>query len=506
MMATKFFLRKTFFIVTLLLALVACSDDDDFSISPSNVLTFSQDTIRMDTVFSRVPTATKMFWVYNHSGSGIRCASIRLERGNQTGFRVNVDGMELGRSQGFQAGNIEIPKGDSIRVFVELTSTSTYKDDPQEIEDNIIFLLESGVEQRVNLNAWSWDADFLTNVTVSNDSVISTKKPTIIYGGITIKEGATLTIGAGTTLYFHDKAGIDVYGTLKCEGTASENVVLRGDRIDRMFDYLPYDGVSGQWRGLHFYESSYDNEINFADIHSACDAIVCDSSDVSKLKLRLANSIIHNSQGYGLKTIHSVVSVENCQITNTLNDCVGIFGGVAVLNHCTIAQFYPFDSNRGVALRFTNFYEESSLPLYNFQCLNSIVTGYADDVIMGEMNDSTIAYSYLFDHCLLRTPEMAEDTLRLRGVMWEDVEDTLSYGTKNFQLVDHQQLRYNFQLSSVSPAIGKANKTISLPLDRLGNARDDAPDIGCYEYVAPAEEEKATVRRRIYKNIKYNRR
>ena len=74
-----------FFYVFLSMALMAfllpsCSDDDDFTMSPANLLTFSQDTVSLDTIFSRVPTATKTFWVYNKSGSGIRCSSIRLEK------------------------------------------------------------------------------------------------------------------------------------------------------------------------------------------------------------------------------------------------------------------------------------------------------------------------------------------------------------------------------------------------------------------------------------------
>ena len=73
--------------------MTACNDDESFTTSPSNLLTFETDTLRLDTTFSKVPTATKTFWVYNYSGSGIRCADIRLESGNQTGFRVNVDGV-----------------------------------------------------------------------------------------------------------------------------------------------------------------------------------------------------------------------------------------------------------------------------------------------------------------------------------------------------------------------------------------------------------------------------
>lgn len=111
---------------------------------------------------------------------------------------------------------------------------------------------------------------------------------------------AVLTIAAGTTLYFHNDAGIDVYGRLRCEGTATENVVLRGDRIDRMFDYLPYDRTPGQWQGVKFYPSSYGNELLHTDLHSAFDGIVADSADVNQSKLILSHSTIYNCQGVGL--------------------------------------------------------------------------------------------------------------------------------------------------------------------------------------------------------------
>ncbi len=58
-------------------------------------LRFSTDTVSLDTTFSNVPTPTRSFWVYNHSGKSLRCSTVRLENGNQTGFRVNVDGTFL---------------------------------------------------------------------------------------------------------------------------------------------------------------------------------------------------------------------------------------------------------------------------------------------------------------------------------------------------------------------------------------------------------------------------
>ena len=109
-------------VLTMAVGLAACAEDDSFSTSRSDVLSFSVDTVKMDTTFSNVPTPTHSFWVYNHSGKALRCSSVRLENGNQTGYRVNVDGSYLSPESGYQTQDVEIRKGDSVRVFVELTS------------------------------------------------------------------------------------------------------------------------------------------------------------------------------------------------------------------------------------------------------------------------------------------------------------------------------------------------------------------------------------------------
>lgn len=470
---------------------VACTDDDSFSTSQSNLLTFATDTVSMDTVFSRIPTSRKYFWVYNRSGDGIRCTNVRLENGNQSGFRVNVDGTYLSSESGYQTSDVEIRNKDSIFVNVELTTPVNNKLGPQYVEDNLVFRLESGVEQKVNLNAYSWDANIVRNLTITSDTTISSiEKPTVVFGTLRIDSAATVTIEPGSTLYFHSGAGIDVYGKLVSEGTAGSNITMRTDRTDHMFDYLPYDMMSGQWNGIRFRESSYDNSINFTDIHGTFDGIVCDSSDVSKMKLAMLNSTVHNCQGYGLKSVNSVVDVENCQISNALNDCVAIYGGVAFLNHCTLAQFYPFDSNRGVALRYVNGNDGINYPLYQMDCINSIVTGYSDDEIMGQAVDTTVAYTYRFINSILRTDTVADQPDNIIDVMWEKTNtDSIPYGEKNFRLADIDRQYYDFHLDSISRAIGNASQRYALPYDRDGNLRDDKPDIGCYEFIEPKTDE-----------------
>lgn len=472
------------FILGLMCLFVSCSDEDTFSLSKSDILTFSADTISMDTVFSTVPTSTRTFWIYNKSGSGIRCSKIRLVRGNQTGFRVNVDGEYLSPTTGYQISDVEVRNNDSIRVFVELTSPENGKHDPQLIEDEILFTLSSGVEQKICLNAYTWDANLLKDVLIKNDTTINShEKPVVIYGGLIVDSCATLNISAGTTIYFHGDAGLDVYGKLISEGTPEENVILRGDRTDKMFDYLPYDNVSGQWQGLHFYGSSYDNKIYYTDIHGTFNGIICDSSDVSRPKLMLYNGTVHNCQGYGVKSENCLIDIRNTQISNTLNDCVAIIGGDATIRQSTLAQFYPFDSNRGAALFYSNYSGDSYMPLLRMDCINTIVTGYANDVIVGtQMDDDTKDFNYRFINSLLRTP-VVEDDNNIINVIFEDVtdSDTIS-GEDNFILVDIDKQRYDFHLKSDSHAINAADIEYSLPEDRDGKFRDEHPDIGCYEY------------------------
>ena len=115
-------MKRLFYILLSVTAIISsCSDDDSFSTSRGDLLSFSCDTLSLDTLFSTVPTRTYGFWVYNNSSDGLRVSQVRLDHGNQTGFRVNVDGLYLDNSTGSQATNIEVRKGDSIRVFVELT-------------------------------------------------------------------------------------------------------------------------------------------------------------------------------------------------------------------------------------------------------------------------------------------------------------------------------------------------------------------------------------------------
>ena len=425
--------------------LAACSDDDSFTANRGNLLTFSTDTVKMDTVFSAVGSSTYSFWAFNNSGDGIRLTSVKLKNGNQTGFRANVDGSYLDNTMGSVVTDLEVRKGDSIRVFVELTAPENYQQEPQLVEDALVFTLESGVEQRVVLRAHAWDAQPVSNLTVSSDTLIESSKPVVVYGdGIKVDSGAVLTL-RNTTLYFHDGAGLTVNGTLK-----AENVVMRGDRLDHMFDYLPYDRVSGQWRGIVFSRTSQHNKLTDTEIRNAMSAVVLDSAaiDSTRQRLTMTRCVVHNAKGDGVVSHNSNIGLYQCQLTNTLGDCLAVYGGIADVDQCTMAQFYPFSANRGAAFRFIN---GNGLMLL---CTNTIVTGYDDDVVMGEVSDTTKVFAYYFDNCLLRTPIVEGDTVNFKRIQWETPKDSIQ-GKQHFVKIDEENLDYDFHLDSLSTAQGK---------------------------------------------------
>ena len=115
---------------------------------------------------------------------------------------------------------------------------------------------------------------------------------------------------------------------------------------------------------------------------------------------------------------------------------------------------------------------------------NSLLTGYADDVLLGS-KDSTLnnVFNYSFDHCLVRTPKPeTADSVYLTNIIYEDVKDTAKGAEKHFVRIDTDKLRYDFRLDSTSKAINAASTETSYPTDRDGKMRDERPDIGAYEY------------------------
>src|SRR5690554_4081913 len=131
--------------------LSGCKKDILFS---KDNLSFSVDTVLFDTVFTTIGSTTKRLKIYNKSSQPVKVKSVILVGGENSPFRVNLDGVS-----GTIFKDFEIPANDSLFMFVEVTLGENNINDPLIIEDVIEFET-NGKMQSVQLAAWGQDAYF----------------------------------------------------------------------------------------------------------------------------------------------------------------------------------------------------------------------------------------------------------------------------------------------------------------------------------------------------------
>ncbi len=488
---------KTYFLATFALAvlcLCACSEDEEFMDGSGASIEFSTDTVSFDTIFTNIGSATKTFKIYNRNNKGVRLSSVRLGSNGSSGFRVNLDGQ-----YNTQFTDVEIYHEDSIFCFVEVTINPHDSDSPILITDSLLFTLQNGRTQKVILQAFGQDAIVMRSEEITEDKTLDARRPYIIYDSLVVRPEATLTIKEGTTLCFHAGASLAVHGQVIAKGTLEKPIIFRGDRLDNLLDYMPYDQTDAQWGGIHLYAESQENVFDFCDIHGGSYGIITERSDPNEIKLTLTNSIIHNVAGDALRLRFCTADIGNSQITNAKGYCVNILGGDNQFVHCTIGQFYPWSGECGSALNFTNFENDTIYPIDRLVFYNSIITGFKDDEVFGSrLADVDAAFNYLFDHCLVNTKtteddapffiECKIDTLGRKSSSKINPTDKDEKKPKdregNFRNFDYHLAVYDFRLDTLSVARGLGSgKNQLYPYDRRGVKRpEEHPDAGCYQF------------------------
>jgi len=148
-------LKNIFYIFSVIFLLFyACNDDAFETVKSSGELRFSRDTIFLDTVFTNISSSTRTLKIYNKSKQNITIPTIELGRGEQSFYRLNVDGIP-----GKSFENIEILSKDSIFIFVEATIDFSRVTNPI-YTDSIVFDSENNF-QDVKLVTLVQDAHFL---------------------------------------------------------------------------------------------------------------------------------------------------------------------------------------------------------------------------------------------------------------------------------------------------------------------------------------------------------
>jgi hypothetical protein len=382
----------------------ACKDGyENYSTSPNHVLSFSHDTLSFDTVFSTVGSTTLTFMVYNRHDKPLLINSIRLSGAGDSGFRINVDGF---------SGNdftdlVEIRAGDSIYVFVETRLPENSADAPFVRMDSIIFLT-NGVTQKVILKACGQDAYILRGGSfIEADSVLPGNKPYLIYDSLVVRENSTLTIPEGVTLYMHDNAEIDIYGSLRIAGTAGRPVTIRGDKLNSVVG-VACDRLPGQWAGIYFAPESFNNEIDHAHIRNGKYGLIFDASLPDRPKLRMTNSVLTNVYYNLLSAENCHIEATNCEFSNAGGVLLSLNGGKYSFTHCTIANYFVWGTRSAAAVCLKNYRTENEqtipLSLEQADFLNCIIYGQKLSEIelypCGE--ESATALNYRLDYCLFK--------------------------------------------------------------------------------------------------------
>lgn len=468
--------------------IVACNDDAGFSSSPSLRLEFSSDTISFDTLFTDRVSPSAGVVVYNRNKNALRISDVRLGSGGESGFSVIVDGQ-----YGSSMRDLEVRAKDSLFVMASVKLDRNGLDVPFLVKDSLLFTLESGVVQKLMLVAHGRDVVFMYGDSVVTD----TKMPAghyVIYDSLTVKEGVTFEIEPGTVLYFHDDAFLRVNGTLNVKGTLESPVVMRGDRTDNLFPYLPYDRVPGKWGGVLIDSTSNGNLIEHCDIHSGKFGVRVEPGDTTVQRLVIRSSKIENVAGNALETYVAHVDVANSLIANAQGNCVKVVGGDVSFVHCTIANFYVWEQ-RDVALALHNTLEGEPMPLYGATFRNCIIAGTKEDELMGYFaNDEDAEVpnvaNYYFENSLINTVDTQDEFFV--NIVYDNHEGT-PFAKDHFLKIDNEAFDYDFHLLEGSTARGIASDDFLdvLLYDLDGEVREPGNvDAGCYVY-KPVERESS---------------
>ena len=464
--------------------------EDGITTSPSAQPKFSVDTLDLGDLFTLGPSPTARFVVYNHNDKGINLSSIRFSDNPDNIFRLNVDGLS-----GRDFSNIEIRAKDSIFVFVEATLPENGKDVPVECMAHLQFVV-NGVTTELPVRASGRDVTRLRgDYRITSDTRFSATKPYQVFDSIVVDPGCTLTLPAGTELFFHDKARMVIHGTLLVNGTAEKPVTMTGDRTGNVAAQIPYEVMSGQWGGLYFTDTSRGNRITHASIRNSEYGILLDNVpyDDATPSLAIDNSVVRNTKGFVLEAVNSSVRAVGCELSEASSGLVYLYGGRHLFNHCTFANYYLFSAaGPAVNLEHTGvnamYDEDKESPLLSAEFTNCILYGNGTEVAHyipqadeGMKVESSIeGADVVFRRCLFKAA--GEDDSQFISCIWD--EDPLYYTVREDYLFD-------YRLREGSPAIGAADPSLTLPeassADLRGVRRPTPPSLGAYEPI-PAQE------------------
>ncbi|MFT5216263.1 MAG: hypothetical protein ACI83H_001384 [Glaciecola sp.] len=519
--------RNIYFLITIstLVFWSSCRKDFEFDLSSGN-LEFSKDTVYLDTVFSNIGSSTYNLKVYNNSNNDIVIPNVRLSQGQNSMYRLNVDGQTgSGAISGKEFENVEILAKDSMFIFIETTidiQTLVSSDTQFLYTDAIEFDTGSNL-QKVELVTLVKDAvfiypqrflnsegDYITETLTfdvdgdgmddetsiegrfldDSELTFTNDKPYVVYGYAAINDGKTLTIEAGARVHFHSNSGLLVTsgGSINAQGTLSVDqelmegeIIFEGDRLEPGFSDVP-----GQWQTIWLFNGSTNNIFDHVTIKNSTVGLLSEGNQDDVSKLNITNTQIYNSSNFGILGRATSISAENLVINNSgQSSFAGTFGGRYNVVHSTLANYWNNSFRQFPSVLLNNYLVDAdnitfTNPLEEANFTNTIIYGNDNpELLLDKDNDDT--FNFKFTNCLIRFNDSSNNftgdqydfsnvSLYENVVFNEDPEFLDPYLNK-------------LQIPNGSPSDGFGIVAGNLFSDILGTMRTTPRDIGAYESI-----------------------
>lgn len=451
---------------------VSCIEDG-YVTSPDAQPVFSTSDLRMGTFFTEDVTPTYSFVVYNRHDKILSIDRVALRNASTGVFRLNVDGMS-----GRDFSHVEIRPNDSIFVFVEARMPLNGAAASTDYSDYVDFTT-AGTVRSVKLTATGQDVLRHKAGVIDRDTRWTAEYPHRIFDSVVVAPDVTLTLEAGAKLCFHDKARLKVHGTLRSEGTAEAPVVMGGDRTDNVVGQIPFDLMAGQWDGVVFHSDSRRNYLSHTVVKNTVNGVTVEPhDDLSTPALEMVNCRLRNSQTRAFRSEHSNVRAVGCEFAEASYSPLELTGGVVLLDHCTMANYYLFTAIYDATIHFSHFSGESRIagtdrPLMQARITNCVIYGLGQDLNVTDFTGTEVT----LERCLLKSN--GSDDANFIRCIWG--ADPLYYTVRDTYTFD-------YRLRPGSPAIAAADPALSgsgAATDFYGTPRAASPALGAYEYVAP---------------------
>ncbi|WP_029037475.1 hypothetical protein [Salinimicrobium xinjiangense] len=468
-------------------------------------LEFSKDTVFLDTVFSNLSTSTYSLKVYNTGREDIFIPEITLENGENSHYRLNVDGIP-----GKSFENIEVLARDSIYIFIETTVGSNNSEEQEFLYIDKLQFKSATHLQEIPLVTLVKDAVFMfpsknaeglpEQVPVGEDENgnlqlvpgfylqegqlnFTAGKPYVIYGYAAVPENMTLKVEAGARIYFHKNSGIIVSNnaSLQVQGKLSEDpqkmeneVIFRGDRLENIYKNLP-----GQWGSIWLRKGSKNHIFEYATIKNATVGILVEGTAASPTPLTLKNVQIYNSAISGIRAENAEIWAENLVINRSGQASLHLTGGKHSFIHSTIVNYWQQGFREYPALFLQNFSDEGPAPL-EASFYNSIIFGN-ESRELGFNHDENVSLDIFFSHGLLKFTGSNEPE------PFYDFGNNMIYDNIRLNqepmFLDPKENDLRLQENSAAIDFGDSEVAKQVPTDLFGHNRTISPDLGAHEFV-----------------------